>query len=178
MIHLTLHFIVPLLVALVFYRRRWHKATLIMIATMIVDADHLLADPIYDPHRCSIGFHPLHTLPAIASYAALFAIPLVLWWQNGGQGRRPTARVLHLIGLGLLIHMALDWIDCWVSRATMKRSPEGHQRGTTRWRHTSCKCCSACRTVLAVSHLLAGAEKTGRSETLRPVRGKLVAEQP
>jgi hypothetical protein len=114
MIHLTLHFIVPLLVALVFYRRRWHKATLIMIATMIVDADHLLADPIYDPHRCSIGFHPLHTLPAIASYAALFAIPLVLWWQNGGQGRRPTARVLHLIGLGLLIHMALDWIDCWV----------------------------------------------------------------
>jgi hypothetical protein len=114
MIHIALHFIVPLLVALAFYRSRWRKATLIMIATMIVDTDHLLADPIYDPNRCSIGFHPLHTLPAIAIYAAMFAIPLVLWWKYDGQGLHPTARVLHLIGLGLLIHMTLDWVDCLV----------------------------------------------------------------
>ncbi|WP_372922860.1 DUF6122 family protein [Roseovarius sp.] len=114
MIHIALHFIVPLLVALAFYHSRWRQATLIMIATMIVDADHLLADPIYDPNRCSIGFHPLHTLPAIAIYAAMFAIPLLLWWKDDGQGSRPTARVLHLIGLGLLLHMTLDWIDCLV----------------------------------------------------------------
>jgi hypothetical protein len=114
MIHSILHFIVPLLVAPAFYRSTWRKATLIMIATMIVDADHLIADPIYDPNRCSIGFHPLHTNPAIAIYAALFALPLFLGRKAEGQGLHPTARVVHLIGLGLLIHMALDWIDCLV----------------------------------------------------------------
>lgn len=85
-----------------------------MIATMLVDADHLLADPIYDPERCSIGFHPLHTMPAIAIYAVLFALPLI-WRRRGDvQGLPPFARVVHLVGLGLLIHMALDWVDCLV----------------------------------------------------------------
>ena len=28
--------------------------------TMMVDLDHLIADPIFDPQRC-IGFHPLHS---------------------------------------------------------------------------------------------------------------------
>lgn len=114
MIHIALHLIVPLLVALALYRSRWRNATVIMIATMIVDVDHLLADPIYDPNRCSIGFHPLHTTPAIMIYAALFALPLIVGWKNEGKGLRLTARVLHLVGLGLLIHMALDWIDCMV----------------------------------------------------------------
>ena len=94
-INLLLHFIVPLAVALTFFRARWQRAALIMIATMIVDLDHLLATPIYDPSRCSLGFHPLHTWPAIIVYAAL-AIP---------------ART-RLIGIGLLIHMALDGVDC------------------------------------------------------------------
>ncbi len=85
-----------------------------MIATMIVDAGHLLADPIYDPHRCSIGFHPLHTTPAIVIYAALFAFPFVLGRKDIGQGLHPTARVVQWVGLGLLIHMVLDWIDCVV----------------------------------------------------------------
>lgn len=106
MIHLALHGIVPLLVALVFYRGGWRGATLIMLATMVVDVDHLLADPIYDPERCSIGFHPLHTIPAIAAYGALFAMPLTT------RGRGGVGRVLHLVGLGLLIHMALDGADC------------------------------------------------------------------
>ncbi len=70
-----------------------------MIATMLVDVDHLLAIPIYDPNRCSIGFHPLHTVPAIVVYAAL-TLP------------KPT----RLIGIGLLIHMALDAFDCGVMR--------------------------------------------------------------
>ena len=114
MIHIALHFIVPLLTALAFYRGRWRNATVIMIATMIVDIDHLLADPIYDPSRCSIGFHPLHTAPAIVFYVALFVLPLLVGRKNDDPGFQPTARVLHLIGLGLLIHMALDWIDCMV----------------------------------------------------------------
>ena len=31
----------------------------------LIDLDHLLADPVYAPDRCSIGFHPLHTAPAV-----------------------------------------------------------------------------------------------------------------
>jgi hypothetical protein len=95
--HLFLHAAVPLAVALLFFRPRWKRAWLIMLATMLVDLDHLLADPIYDPGRCSIGFHPLHTYPMIAIYV-LMTLP------------RPT----RLVGVGLVIHMALDAIDCWV----------------------------------------------------------------
>jgi len=112
MIHIALHVIVPLLVALAFYRSRWRSAAVIMIATMIVDVDHVLADPIYDPNRCSIGFHPLHTLPAIVIYAALFVLPLVVGRETDRTDVRLVARVVHLVGLGLLIHMALDGIDC------------------------------------------------------------------
>lgn len=98
-IHLFLHFAVPALIALAFYRQRFLSAWLIMVATMVVDLDHLLADPIFDPNRCSIGFHPLHSYPAIGAYA-LMTIP-------------PGLR---LIGLGLLIHMAVDWTDClWMA---------------------------------------------------------------
>lgn len=87
---------------------------MILIATMIVDLDHLLADPIYDPNRCSIGFHPLHTLPMIGIYILFFILPL-FFGRNKKNGQLTTnARILHLSSLGLLIHMALDWIDCLV----------------------------------------------------------------
>ena len=66
-----------------------------MIATMIVDLDHLLANPIYDPTRCSIGFHPLHGLLPITLYLLLSFFPKTRY-----------------IGLGLIIHMGLDSIDC------------------------------------------------------------------
>lgn len=112
MIHVALHFVVPLLVALAFYRARWRTAALVLIATMVVDLDHLLADPVYDPDRCSIGFHPLHTVPAIALYLVLFALPLAAGRRADGAGAGPRLRTAHLIGLGLLIHMALDGIDC------------------------------------------------------------------
>lgn len=114
MIHIALHFMVPLMVAFTFYRDRWQSAVLIMVATMLVDADHLLADPIYDPERCSIGFHPLHIMPAIAVYAGLFLIPLVWRRRDAGQGMNPKARVIHIVGLGLVIHMLLDWLDCFL----------------------------------------------------------------
>jgi len=70
-------------------------AWLIMLATMLVDLDHLLADPVFDPDRCGLGFHPLHSWPAIA----LYVIGLGLPW-------------LRLVALGLVIHMALDGTDC------------------------------------------------------------------
>ena len=95
LLHLVLHAAVPGAVALLFFRPHWKKAWLIMFATMLVDLDHLLADPIYDPDRCGIGFHPLHTYPAIAAYGLLL-IP----------------RATRLPALGLVIHMALDALDC------------------------------------------------------------------
>ena len=94
-LHLLLHGLVPGAVAWLFFRGRWKTAWIVMLATMLVDLDHLLANPIFDPNRCSIGFHPLHTTPAIVIYALLAVV-------------KPT----RLIGVGLLIHMALDAVDC------------------------------------------------------------------
>jgi len=93
--HLLLHFIVPGVVSRAAYPNQWRYAWLIMAATMVVDFDHLLADPIYDPNRCSIGFHPLHSF-------ALLVVYLVL------TGVKKT----RILGIGLVIHMVLDWIDC------------------------------------------------------------------
>ncbi|MFY0684247.1 MAG: hypothetical protein JXR20_06830 [Balneola sp.] len=77
---------------------------------MLVDLDHLLANPIYDPTRCSIGFHPLHTWPAIIVYSTLFVTTFFIL-QKRNENRSPFF-IIHLIALGLLIHMALDWLDC------------------------------------------------------------------
>jgi hypothetical protein len=100
-VHLLLHFIVPGIVARFSFRDRWIRAWLIMALTIIVDLDHLLADPIYDPNRCSIGYHPLHTYPAILIYLVLTMIPKT-----------------RLVGLGLMIHMVLDGLDCiWMFAA-------------------------------------------------------------
>lgn len=95
-VHLALHALVPLAVALVFFRGQWGKAWTIMVLTMLVDVDHLLAEPIFAADRCSIGFHPLHSYTAITGY-----LLLSLW------------SVTRLVGLGLLIHMLLDAGDCW-----------------------------------------------------------------
>jgi hypothetical protein len=98
MLHILLHFIVPAIVVGLFYRRKWLLSYAILISTMLVDLDHLLASPMYDPERCSIAFHPLHSFWAIAFY-------LVLCFPK--QTR--------LVGIGLVIHMALDSIDCQVT---------------------------------------------------------------
>jgi len=90
---------VPLSVALLFFKKSWKQSFIIMMATMIVDIDHLLANPVYDPARCSIGFHPMHGLIPISLYIVLCFIP---------KSR--------LIGIGLVIHMALDFLDCiWIN---------------------------------------------------------------
>ncbi len=112
MIHLVLHLAVPLGVALLIYRTRWRSAAFLMLATMVVDVDHLLADPIYDPARCSIGFHPLHRTVAIVVYVALFAVPLAMRARRADGHWSDAERAVHLVGLGLLIHMALDALDC------------------------------------------------------------------
>lgn len=94
-IHIVLHFLAPAVVARVAYASHWRTAWLVMVATMLVDLDHLLANPLYDPNRCSMGFHPLHTWPAVVLYGLLLAVPK-----------------LRLVAIGLLIHMGLDTVDC------------------------------------------------------------------
>lgn len=69
-----------------------------MVSTMLVDIDHVFASPIYDPERCSIGFHPLHQVWLMPVYGALSAVP---------QTR--------VVGIGLVVHMALDSVDCQVT---------------------------------------------------------------
>jgi|TARA_Y100000385_G_C13002375_1_gene597867 hypothetical protein len=95
MAHLALHFTVPLLVAFLFFRENLKLSYLAMILTMLVDLDHLLASPIYDANRCSIGFHPLHQYWFIGIY-------LVMSFFSKTR----------LIGVGLIIHMSLDALDC------------------------------------------------------------------
>lgn len=95
LVHYTLHLLAPGLIAYVFFRSQWRKAWLIMIATMLVDLDHLLATPIFDPGRCSINFHPLHTYWAMAGYVVLLFF-----------------RKTRIIAVGLLFHMFTDYIDC------------------------------------------------------------------
>jgi hypothetical protein len=97
--HLLLHAAVPSAVAFIWYRKHWWLAWLWMLAGWLIDIDHLLADPIYAPGRCSIGFHPLHTASATFVYA-LLCLP----------------RRTRLIGFGLLIHIGLDAIDCLMMR--------------------------------------------------------------
>jgi len=75
MFHIALHFLVPGIIAGVFLKKRWKQAWLIMMTTMLVDLDHLLANPIYDPNRCSIGFHPLHQPVLFVLYIGLCFVP-------------------------------------------------------------------------------------------------------
>ena len=93
-LHLLLHFLVPLMICLWWFKDKWRRPFLIMIATMAIDLDHLLADPIYNPNRNSIGFHPLHTWWAIVVY-------LTLLWP----------RKTRILATGLMVHIALDFID-------------------------------------------------------------------
>ena len=94
-LHLILHFFVPFVVAKSVWREKWIRPFLIMVFTIAVDLDHLLAEPIFDPNRCSIGTHPLHSWSAILVYLACLLSPY-----------------LRIAALGLLIHMALDGTYC------------------------------------------------------------------
>jgi hypothetical protein len=94
-----LHIMVPGVLAWLAFAPRWQHAWLIMLLTMVIDVDHLLATPIYDAHRCSIGFHPLHTWMPIAVYVSMLFMSRT-----------------RVIGAGFVVHMALDAIDCvWMS---------------------------------------------------------------
>ena len=97
LIHYGIHFGLPLVVALCFYKTHWLKAYGIMLLGMLIDLDHLLASPIFHPGRCSINFHPLHSYYAVVLYILLL-----------------FPKATRLIGLGLTIHILADTVDCWL----------------------------------------------------------------
>ena len=94
-IHYGIHFIVPFLVVFIFFKDRKFQVLLILLAGMLIDLDHLWANPVFDPNRCSIGFHPLHSHIAILCYCML-----------------PFFKQTRLLGLGLIIHIIADMVDC------------------------------------------------------------------
>lgn len=98
LVHYSLHFIAIGGIAYLYDKKNWKKYWLILLATMLVDLDHLLADPIFEPGRCSIGFHPLH------SYFATFLYLLGAFFV-----RHKTVKIIFI---GLLFHMFTDTIDC------------------------------------------------------------------
>ncbi len=95
-IHYFFHLGLPFIIAYVFFRNDYKRVYLILLATMLVDLDHLLATPIFSPNRCSINFHPLHSYYAMAVYVGMLMLP------------KPYS----IIGLGLVLHMLTDLNDC------------------------------------------------------------------
>ncbi len=65
---------------------------------MLVDVDHVFADPLFDPNRCGIGYHPLHS-----------AIPILIYFLGAVFIKN---NIIKLIFIGLLFHMFTDFIDC------------------------------------------------------------------
>ena len=99
-IHYFLHFIFPWFIAYKIKPKQRFKIYSILILTNLVDLDHLLVDPIFDPNRCSIGFHPLHSKTAIVIYFLILLVPNFY---------------IRLISLGLILHMLTDSLDClWI----------------------------------------------------------------
>lgn len=93
-----MHFIIPGVIAFLFFKNDWKKVWLIFILSMLVDLDHLLANPIFAEDRCSINYHPLHSYYAIVGYIILL-----------------LPKKTRILAIALLFHMLTDWLDCkWI----------------------------------------------------------------
>lgn len=97
LLHYGGHFVVPFAIAWIVWRPRWRQAGLVVLAANLIDLDHLLARPIFDPGRCSIGFHLLHGWEAALAYLVLLVVPR--WWVRA-------------FAVGALWHLAVDYGDC------------------------------------------------------------------
>ncbi|WP_426429753.1 DUF6122 family protein [Winogradskyella sp. HB-48] len=94
-IHYGLHFGLPLAISIIFFKKQWLKMYFVMLSAFIIDLDHLLANPIFDANRCSIGFHPLHSYYAIVVYTILL-----------------LPKITRVFAIGLLAHIVSDGVDC------------------------------------------------------------------
>ncbi len=96
-VHYGIHFVLPIAIAFLFFKKDQRKVMLILLAGIVIDVDHLLATPIFDPNRCSIAFHPLHTYWAIGLYMALLLF-----------------KKSRIFGFALVLHIVADTVDCWL----------------------------------------------------------------
>ncbi len=95
LLHYGFHFLLPVFFAYLIDKEKLKVNYLLLLATMLVDIDHLLSTPFFSPCRCSIGYHPLHTIfPILCYFLMLFNSKF------------------RIFGIGLLWHMITDWIDC------------------------------------------------------------------
>ena len=97
LIHYGIHFLVPIAIGLLFFKENRLEIILILLAGILIDVDHVFADPIFDPNRCSINFHPLHTYWAIAIYMSF------LFFKK-----------TRIYGIALITHIVADLADCWL----------------------------------------------------------------
>lgn len=95
-IHYGIHFIVPIVIGFLFFKQNRTRVIFILLAGIVIDIDHLLANPIFDPNRCSIAFHPLHSYWAIAIYFLFLFL-----------------KKTRIFGIALLIHIIADIVDCF-----------------------------------------------------------------
>jgi Family of unknown function (DUF6122) len=93
--HYFLHLGLPIFVARYGFPQQWRKTVLLLWATMLIDIDHLWANPVFDPCRCSVGYHTFHTWPFVITYCAMLFFPKT-----------------RIIGIGLVLHILTDIIDC------------------------------------------------------------------
>lgn len=76
-------------------KKEFNKYVFLIFFSNLIDADHLLANPIYDSNRCGIGFHPLHSWYMTPVYVVgLFFKKYVFFF------------------VGIFVHLGLDWIEC------------------------------------------------------------------
>lgn len=105
LVHYGLHFVFPLVIVLLWPRRRWTVVYLLLLSTMLIDVDHLLARPIFDPNRCSVGTHLLHSYPMVGLYVVMLFLPYerwgLPWW-------------LRVLAVGLTLHILTDWQDFYL----------------------------------------------------------------
>jgi len=127
-IHYFLHLGFPFFIAYGFFRNDWKKVYLILLATMLVDLDHLVADPIFQANRCSINYHPLHTYYAMIGWCSINYHPLHTYYAMIGYFVLLFfSKPFNIIGIGLLFHMFTDLTDCMIMyarcRACLADSP-------------------------------------------------------
>ena len=98
-LHYGSHYIIPFVIALIFYKKDFWKVSILILSANLIDLDHLIATPIFDPNRCSIGFHFLHSYYAITIYFVLL-----------------LSKQLRIVGIGLLLHIVIDLMDCFLMK--------------------------------------------------------------
>lgn len=96
-LHYGIHLVVPISIGFLFFKENRARVILLLLAGILIDVDHVFADPIFDATRCSINFHPLHQYWAIAVYVIL------LFFKK-----------TRILGLALLIHILADVTDCYL----------------------------------------------------------------